>query len=329
MRAGNPSEEDLWVIDEWRAAHRPVLNTFQALLRNRTRGKGITVAQRHKRRKTIFDKLDRQKKMALARMDDVAGCRLIFRNVSALNSFREELHRARFGHKLRNDVDKYDYIKSPKDTGYRGIHDVYEYDVRSEQGKPLTGLYVEIQYRTLVQHAWATTVELIGFVTQSQPKFQRGDKRYELAMSYASEMLARAFESAKGPHPDLPDREVVRRFSALDRELGLIRMLRGLSAVKKAVNEKRNAILVFRPDGELEVRSYRDAPDALAALFELEKEHPDYDPVLVRADTSEGIRVAFRNYFSDASDFLRMINLAKIKLGAVRVVRATRVRKKK
>ena len=63
---------------------------------------------------------------------------------------------------------------------------VEEYDVNSEVGRGLAGLNVEIQYRTLVQHAWSTAVEVIGFITESQPKFQRGDKRYEHAMALAS-----------------------------------------------------------------------------------------------------------------------------------------------
>src|SRR5690606_17921260 len=141
--------------------------------------------------------------MQLSRMDDVAGCRLIFRSVKDLYAFRAQFHKARFNHTRRNDPDRYDYIKSPKSTGYRGVHDVYEYDVRSTVGKPLAGLYVEIQYRTLVQHAWATAVEVIGFITESQPKFQKGDKRYEQAMALASEILTRAFENMKGPFPDL------------------------------------------------------------------------------------------------------------------------------
>src|SRR5689334_1333006 len=76
VRVGNPSAEDLHVINIWRAAHRPVMNAFQSILRNRTRGKDIIIAQRHKRRSTIFDKLKRLPGMRLARMDDVAGCRL-------------------------------------------------------------------------------------------------------------------------------------------------------------------------------------------------------------------------------------------------------------
>ncbi|MDF3822956.1 RelA/SpoT domain-containing protein [Leptospira sp. 96542] len=307
MRDGTATEEDLRVIDEWRAAHRGVLNTFQAILRNRTKGTGIAVAQRHKRKRTIFDKLQRFSQMQLARMDDVAGCRLIFQRMKDLYEFRSAFHEARFKHQRRNELDKYDYIKQPKDTGYRGVHDVYEYDVNSEVGKSLAGLYVEIQYRTLVQHAWATAVEVIGFVTESQPKFQQGDGRYEKAMALASEILARAHESAKGTYPDLSDRDLVKDFLAMDRELHLLRMLRGLNASDKAVSAKRNAILIMSATGELEVKMFREAPDALRALFELEKEMPDRDIVLVRADTSDEVRIAFRNYFSDARDFIKLI----------------------
>ncbi len=71
--------------------------------------------------------------MQLTRMDDVAGCRLIFPNAEELYAFRHNLHGAHFNHQLKNQPDKYDYIKRPKDTGYRGIHDVYAYDVNSDR----------------------------------------------------------------------------------------------------------------------------------------------------------------------------------------------------
>lgn len=307
--------EDYAVIEEWRAAHRGVLNTFQAILRTRTRGTNISVAQRHKRKRTIFDKLQRFPGMQLSRMDDVAGCRLIFRNIKDLQDFRGKFHKARFNHRLRNEVDKYNYIKDPKDTGYRGIHDVYEYDVNSDSGKSLTGLYIEIQYRTLIQHAWATAVEVIGFITESQPKFKKGDDRYERAMALASEMLARAHERMTGPFPELTDRDVLERFLLLDHELSLMQTLRGLNQAKGDIANKKNTILIFSEVGDLESRSYRDATDALRALFELEKQLPHSDIVLVRADSSEEVRLAFRNYFSDAREFIRLMDEACTKLG--------------
>jgi ppGpp synthetase/RelA/SpoT-type nucleotidyltranferase len=328
IRSGTATADDIAVIEEWRAAHRGVLNTFQAILRTRTKGQKITVAQRHKRRNTIFNKLQRLPSMQLARMDDVAGCRLIFKNVKELDEFRAKFHKARFNHKLRNDPEKYNYINTPKSTGYRGIHDIYEYNVRSEAGKDLAGLYIEIQYRTLVQHAWATAVEVIGFITESQPKFQKGDNRYGTAMALASEILARAHEGRKGPLPDLSDTDLLAEFLSIDKELALVQTLRGLTQAKTDISDKRNTILNFSEDGSLEVKSYRDATDALRALFELEKKFPNNDIVLVRADTSDEVRLAFKNYFSDATEFIRLIETGCTKInGAKRRAKPTTERR--
>lgn len=314
VRDGTADADDLVAIDKWRAAHRAVLNTFQAILRTRTRGTDVLVAQRHKRRSTIFDKLRRHPGMRLGRMDDVAGCRLIFSSIEELETFRERFHRARFNHKRKNERNKYDYISNPKDTGYRGIHDVYSYDVSSAVGRPLKGLLVEIQYRTRIQHAWATAVEVIGFVTESQPKFQEGDKRYEHAMALASELLARAFEDKHGPFPEKSGAELVDEFVRADEDIGLLRMLGGLNASEGAHSQNKNTILLFSQSGELELRSFRDAPEALRELFKLEEELPDWDIVLVRADTPHEVRVAFRNYFSDAYEFIDLVNEACVKL---------------
>lgn len=307
IRSGNFTVEDMKAIEEWRAAHKAVLNTFQASLRNRTRGTSIIVAQRHKRRNTIFDKLRRLPKMDLSRMDDVAGCRLIFKSIEELHLFRKKFHKATFKHRRRNDIDKYDYIKTPKNTGYRGIHDVYSYDVNSTEGKKYKGLQVEIQYRTLIQHAWATAVEVIGFVTESQPKFQAGDHRYEYGMALASEIIARVHENSLGAFPDKSSADLVSEFKAIDSEVHLIRTLSGINVVESVATRNRNTILIFSPDGELEVRTFRDETEALKELFKLEKEQPTKDIVLVKADTNEDIRMAFKNYFSDAKDFVRLV----------------------
>lgn len=328
IRAHRATPEDLQVIDEWRAAHRNVLNTFQATLRVRTKGKGIVVAQRHKRKSTIFGKLSRLPRMQLARMDDVAGCRLIFQTIDELYAFRKSFHKARFRHERRNDIDKYDYIKTPKGTGYRGVHDVYAYDVKSNAGKALKGLLIEIQYRTNIQHAWATAVEVIGFITESQPKFQEGDRRYQSAMALASDILARAFEGTTGPHPEMSDHDVVKNFLDMDHKLGLMNMLRGLNSADTEVSSNRNTILIFSESGSLEVKTYRDATDALRALFELEETMPGRDIVLVKADTSEEVRFAFKNYFSDAQDFIHLIEEGCEKLSGRNIQRPTRRKQK-
>ena len=313
VRDGSETSDDIAVINTWREAHRHVINSFQAILRKRTRGSNIVVAQRHKRQHTISDKLIRFPKMQLSRMDDVAGCRLIFGSIEELRGFRETFHKSsRFKHKLKNEPDKYDYLAHPKDSGYRGIHDVYEYNVNSTAGRDRKGLLIELQYRTSHQHAWATAVELVGFLTEDQPKFDRGDGRIKCILRLASEIIARAFEKMPSCLPDLSDRDVVEQFAALDADLNFMRMLRGLNSANRHISKAKDIILIFRGTGTgerepMEVRPYRSTPAALRALFELEQADPGIDVVLVRSERPEDVREAFRNYFSDARQFIKLI----------------------
>ena len=308
LRSRTSTWNDLETVEEWRYAHRHVLNTFQGILRNRTRGTDIVVAQRHKRLRTIIDKLSRFPSMQLGRMDDVAGCRLIFSDIVALAEFRDRIHKARFKHRLRNAPDKYDYILNPKASGYRGVHDIYEYDVNSEAGKDYKGLYIELQYRTVYQHAWATAVEVVGHITENQPKFDQGDDRFRRQLRLASEIISRAWEHLSSSEPEMLNEEVVQEFIDLDASTHMMGMLRGLNASDSDIADDKNVILLFKPDNELEMMSFRDATEALKALFEMEKKQPTWDIVLVRGDSNEDVRIAFKNYFSDAREFITLVD---------------------
>lgn len=318
VRSGNPSEDALTVINNWRASHAYILNTFQATLRNRTRDTNISVAQRLKRLRTIISKLDRQPRMELARMDDVAGCRLIFQNQKQLVAFRKDIHRARFGHKLRNDVLKYDYIGHPKSDGYRGIHDIYEYNVSSLGGRPYNGLLLELQYRTVYQHAWATSVEIIGMLTENQPKFHEGDKRHIEFFRLASEVISRAFEKQKSCYPSKSDQEVVRELRKLETEIHVMRTLRGLTTSTKKTGSRKNVILSFSKEGTLDLFAFAKGADALRKYFQLEKAQTGADIVLVRGDTAADIRLAYKNYFTDPDDFVRYVERGCEKLSPKR-----------
>ena len=313
VRMGRATEDDLAAINNWRAAHRHVINSFQAILRQRTRGSRIVVGQRHKRRHTIFDKLQRLPQMQLGRMDDVAGCRLIFPTIAELHQFRNTFHeRSRFSHRLKNEKDKYDYIARPKSTGYRGIHDVYTYDVNSTSNKHLKGLLIELQYRTIHQHAWATANELIGSLTASQPKFERGDPRYQRIMQLTSEIIARSYENMNSCLSEFTGDQLVSEFLDLDSEIHLMHMLRGLNVADQVIANKKNFILIYGEDGKvdepLDIRPFKNATDAMRALFVLEREHPGKDIVLVRGDDPEAVRESFKNYFSDAKEFVNLID---------------------
>jgi ppGpp synthetase/RelA/SpoT-type nucleotidyltranferase len=139
---GDMTRTDIQIIENWRAAHNYVLNTFQASLRRRAKDSGArTPVQRIKRLETIQNKLKRFEKMQLARMHDIVGCRIVFDDLKQLQSYRKNFNRSRFRHKRRvktdangSSVDAYDYISFPKFSGYRGIHDVLS-TVQSSQAR--------------------------------------------------------------------------------------------------------------------------------------------------------------------------------------------------
>jgi putative GTP pyrophosphokinase len=318
LRSGeNPEGVELNAIETWRAAHKYVLNTFQSILRNRRKKakRKIEIAQRLKRRSTIVDKLFREPKMELARMDDIAGCRLIFPNISSLKTFRRKFLRARFNHKRKNKISKYDYLKHPKPSGYRGVHDIYEYNPNSAKGKPYTGLLLELQYRTFPQHAWASAVELVSRITENQPKFDRGDDRYREFFRLASEVVARVHEQSKSTYPDVSNDDLIKRLEAVDGEIHLIRMLRGLHTVYEGPKAGGNIILQISEAGHLTIHEPGDEKAAIEEYFTLEKENPKDDIVLVNAKSFAEIRSAYRNYFSDPQEFLRYLHEGSIALG--------------
>ena len=213
---------------------------------------------------------------------------MIFPTIEELRDFRRKLHRARFKHVLKSAKDKYDYISSPTDKGYRGIHDVYEFRAQHPEAKIFNGLQIEIQYRTHVQHAWATAVEVVTQLSWNEPKFGRGDKRHINFFRLASELLARAHEDQKSCFTDLLDADLAAEFDRLENEIGVLRALRELHAYKKVgevAKSKQLILQMAKGTGDLTVHEF---------------------------DTS-----AFRNYFTNVEEFLDLIERLGLRLPCV------------
>ncbi|RJG52095.1 hypothetical protein D0Z70_21855 [Sphingobium terrigena] len=211
ISAGSATDDDYLLVDKWRSAHGYVINTFQAWLKGHINKREyyIEFAQRLKRRNTVIDKLKRRNSagdpliLDVSAMHDFAGCRMIFNDVQQLEDFRSYIHSTQVmrnvEHVLRHEPNKYNYIDSPKSTGYRGIHDVYRHfprgSTRSQEKKPWDGLLVELQYRTRAQHAWATAVEISDLLDGERTKFDLDISERGQFFAIASEIIARRHES--------------------------------------------------------------------------------------------------------------------------------------
>ena len=144
------------VVNQWRASHARPLDTFRQNLRRRVGDRGI-VAQRLKRLPSIVSKLERLPRIRLSQMQDIGGCRAIVTSADDAFTLAADLVESRVRHEL---VRRSNYIDSPRDTGYRGLHLIYAYN--SDRTTEWQGLQTEIQIRSQFQHQWATAVETVG-----------------------------------------------------------------------------------------------------------------------------------------------------------------------
>lgn len=156
---GDQVAEWVWardVLDNFRAAHEYPLTKATMGLRSRVKtvlrtgetDEGpLDISQRLKRHASILAKLRREPMMKLNTMQDIGGCRAVVGTVEQVRAVQRRWERSK-----DRLVRIYDYIDTPKPSGYRGVHVVVTYDDR----------LIEVQLRTPAQHEWATTIELVG-----------------------------------------------------------------------------------------------------------------------------------------------------------------------
>lgn len=325
------TDKDLEIVDQWRAAHGYVINTFQIFFKRRINkiNRAIEFAQRLKRRSTVLDKIARRHPDGRPLMSDVttmqdfAGCRLIFDSIKDLKDFRTYVHSSKsmehVAHKLKHDPSKYDYIHHPKSSGYRGIHDVYAHHPRahrrrSKESEPWQGLSVEVQYRTRVQHAWATALEISDIVDGQKTKFDLNGGDRVRFFALAREILARFHEDISNAMTEMSMEELRAEFVVIEEKLGILQRLHALKASGGFDKIKRHNVLnVYKgQDGNLslEILTFSSPSDAIDAATKLESNPKSLNAVYVRADNPSQVRSAYRNYFNDPADFVRLVNEA-------------------
>lgn len=260
--------------------------------------------ERLKRTETIVDKLRTGRSLDLSTMHDIAGIRLIFKTESRLNNFRERVAESTsIKHQKIHDPQKFDYILTPKKTGYRGVHEVYRYQAKSRNMEPWDKLRFEVQFRTNIQHSWATAIEVYDHTKHRRFKFETElDPAFE-QFQISSELLARVLENRNGCLSEHSDKQLCDRFEELEEITKMLHTFRTLKAIKSD-NIQKNTILQISKGGNLIVLDFKDFKTAVKALPGVEKDPDTVNAVLVGADMPGHIRDVFINYFNDTSGFV-------------------------
>ena len=189
------------VLSEYRQAHEAVLRLVNMRCRNiikthfietkRCKPDDFFIAQRLKRLEAIVVKLKRFPHMSLDTMHDIGGIRVMLPTLEDVQLFIQLFPGKRSPIVVKKT---YDYLVEAKDDGYRSFH--YQLEVPNPKSETLPHLKVELQVRTEIQHAWATAVEVAGFIEQQSFKTGEGDenwKRFFLVSSHVLKHLEHGF----------------------------------------------------------------------------------------------------------------------------------------
>lgn len=305
------------VLANWRAAHTYPINTFQATLRKKLSRieKRFIVATRLKRTPSIVDKLIRIPKMQLARMQDIGGLRAITKSITNVRLLEKAYLDVRFSHSL---VGRKDYIESPKPDGYRGIHLIFRYN--NAKAPDYNGLHIELQIRTLLQHAWATAVETMGTFLGQAIKSGMGEEKWRYFFALTAAGIAHMEKSPPVPgFEQYSAMQIYCMVSKAEKELGVLHRLRSFTVATSNITEKKGTgsyhlVILNSQEKTVSIHPYssKNLEQANTHYAEVEKrskkgEH--IEAVLVSAGPIKALKKAYPNYFLDTNAFIKQVRL--------------------
>ena len=317
-------------LNDWRNFHTFPLNSITVVLKGKARriqGDALIV-ERLKRSRSVLAKLVREPSMRLTQMQDIGGCRAVMKSIEEVYELKESYLNGKGNYEV---VQIDDYIRAPKESGYRSVHLILRYN--SLKYPEYNKLLLEIQVRTNVQHAWATAVETVGAVLGQALKSSEGEERWlkffqnaSLALEYMERpMFTTIIPKSLG--------DIARTLSLLDKELKISEKLNSYRDALKATEnralpQKGYFLLLLLPaQRELKVtyfptkkvedayRAYEEAERLLPRRFEAPQSSlfPELDnyagaqAVLVGAESFNSLRQCYPNYYLDTDFFLKSI----------------------
>jgi ppGpp synthetase/RelA/SpoT-type nucleotidyltranferase len=290
--------------------------------------KKIIVARRLKQLPTIINKLERpsldgkiENSIKLTRMQDIAGCRAIVKDLKQLNALKARLLNSKSVHKV---INLRDYL-IPKSSGYGGIHLIYSCYEGQGHDSEWKKCKVEIQLRTELQHSWATSLEIIDTLEQISLKTsQDGNENWRRFFALSGKLVAHTEAACIIPDEELID--IKAELKGLVEKLKVISKLARFSlAINFSTDKKVNAkvkngqgmfliSISFGTDtDEIKINasvkhfSPQNSGGAIEALNTAELDDDIPINVLVSAPDVRALKKAYPNYFGSTTKFSEFI----------------------
>lgn len=312
-------EDLVWayeVLANWRACHGYSINTFQALLRTKLKGidSSAIVAQRLKRAPSVVTKLLRFPTMKLSQMQDIGGLRAVVSDVENVKKLVTAYTNSRFKHEL---VSSKDYIQNPKPDGYRSVHLVYRY--KNPQAAEYNDLLIELQFRSKLQHAWATAVETMSTFLGQALKSGQGERPWREFFEISSAALASIENTPLIPeYENLSKQEIFDRLTSCEKDLQVLRKLRGFTIAALSITEEKGSgsyhlVVLDSSSKSVTIRPYpksqlEQANKDYAQIEERAQKGERIEAVLVSAGPVSALKKAYPNYFLDTHEFVKIMD---------------------
>lgn len=221
-----------------------------------------------------------------------------------------------FKHEL---VTQRDYIESPKESGYRGIHLVYRYKNRAKRLLHWNGLLIELQIRTRLQHIWATAVETLGTFLDHALKASEGPNEWLDFFSLTGSAFAHVEKA-----PPVPGYEKISAkdtFSAVIENADALHVHDRLKAYAVAAQEiirtgsgdTYHLIILDPVKKTSQVKSFsrvmfQQATDEYAEIEKRIAKGDEVQAVLVSGGPIGQLKRAYPNYFLDTHEFIEKLD---------------------
>lgn len=327
-------KEAILIIQNFREIHLYPLMLIKNHLSRAVKkeSKKAIVARRLKRLPTIIDKLERptldgnkDNAIKLTRMQDIGGCRAILLNLEQLNNIYDRLKNSSSVHK----IIKIDDYLTPKDSGYGGIHLVYSCFDDTDEESNWKKTKIEVQLRTELQHAWATSLEIIDTLEDVKLKTSmEGHEKLRRFFKVAGQLVAHKEKACVLDKRE--SSELVTELTNLEKELNIrsklfnykiaIDVTANNSDLPKSLRSHQGMFLVtlkkndITHDGgevTLDVRARAFSPkETEEAFVELASKESDNDfiiAVLVSANEVRNLKKAYPNYFGSTGNFSKFL----------------------
>lgn len=324
LELSNAEVDAFHIVENWRTSHGLPLNVFQAALRSRAKRveEDVIVAQRLKRFSSLMSKLAREPHMKLSQMQDLGGCRAILSDVQAVDSLYGMYRGDEPLFEDETSLKCHDYIRHPKEDGYRSIHIVGRYYARKADREPWNGHRIEIQLRSRLQHAFATTVETVTTFTREPLKFGGGPVEWRRFFALMGSALALRETTPLVPDTPRNEKELIEELREHEKALKVRPRLKGWTSAVRALPRKDTQgfkwllLLLNTKDNTIRVRGFASRRQASKVVAQIEQsKQQDLDAVLVWVQSISDLRAAYPNYYADTREFINALNSALTSLG--------------